>query len=359
MNAPLTRTDPVPSSLRMAGGPAGTPTWSATRLLAPVRICAVIASLLVGVRPAGAQRLEGVRVLDANGQIDFWLPARRRPDTDHTNGASVEMVFDGAIVWGGLVPSRPTPCSVVQSEADHCVTTELRVGQDIYTPPWSTRQSAPQPGARPYAGWLYVAGTARTSTTAQSDALTLELGATGSPSLAEKVQTTWHSLIGYPRPLGWAHQIPFEPGLLLAYERQQEILRASIANVPVLSIVPHGRVSVGNVLTGASAGLSGRMGYGVTTPWSTGARAARQPIELFVESGVREDFVAYDLFLDRGTTRPARHVQKRPWVTQYEFGGGVRWRNAELEYRGITRGQDYTTGRRTQPLGLLVLGLRW
>jgi hypothetical protein len=76
-------------------------------------------------------------------------------------------------------------------------------------------------------------------------------------------------------------------------------------------------------------------------------------------SGIRENLVAYDLFLDSGTRDPTRRVTKRPLNTQYEFGLGTRWRPIELEYRAITRTQDYTTGRAVQPFGTVVLGLRF
>ena len=313
-----------------------------------------------------AQTLEAIRLQDGNGQFAFWMPEPRRPDYNLTNRARLDLAFDGAPAWGRFFGARPVPCgSLAYSPSNEspdagrrCATTEFQAGQDIYTPPASAVTSIPQPGQRPYAGWLFVSGTARLANRTRSDALTIVMGVTGDPSLAEKIQTAWHTLIGYARPLGWAHQIPFQPGVMVGYEHQQEVLRAAVGGVPVLSIVPLVAASVGNVFTGLSAGVEGQAGYNVRPGWTSDRRGAADAPELYVLSGVREDLVLYDLFLDSGSRTPAHHVTKRPLVMQYEFGGGARWRLVELEYRATTRLQEYTTGRAVQPFGTLIAGVR-
>jgi hypothetical protein len=356
---------------RVAGRPLLRPVtprpWRCSR--ARILVAGIGLSIAPGLGGPGlaAQTVEAIRIEDGNGQFAFWLPEPRRPDHDLTNRASVALVFDGSMLWRHLLGSRPIGCAALTYSAStgspdanrRCSATEVYLGQDMYTPPASATTSMPQPGQRPYAGWLFVSGTARLANRTQSDAVTLEMGVTGDPSLAEKVQTAWHTLIGYPRPLGWAHQIPFQAGVLVGYEHRQEVLRATVGDVPVLSVVPVVGATAGNVLTGLSAGVDAHLGYGVRPPWASEVGGAARSPELYLLSGIRENLVAYDLFLDSGTRDPTRRVTKRPLNTQYEFGLGARWRPIELEYRAITRTQDYTTGRTVQPSGTLVLGLRF
>jgi hypothetical protein len=306
---------------------------------------------------ARAQQVTDVRVRDANGQFDLWIPTPKRPDDNYTNGAQLFIGVDGALLWGRLFARHSPACARATDGADRrCASSEIRFGQDMYTPRSALTATEPVPGERPYAGWLYLAETGRLATARRSDAVTLELGVTGRPSLAEAIQTNWHSLIGYPRALGWTHQIPFEPGILVAYEHRQEVWRVRVGDVPIVSLVPAGNVSVGNVLTGASVGMDARVGYAATTPWTSSERRHRKPVALYALAGAREDWIAYNLFLDHSTTDPAVHVDKRSWVTQYDVGAGARLWMLELEFRGITRTREYATDRPTEPYAVISVG---
>ena len=288
--------------------------------------------------------------------ISGSLPIRRQ-DTELTNSAALLLDFDGAPLWKGLYPSVPS-CAASGS-GQRCSTTEFRLGQDMYTPSASIWSPQPEPGQRPYAGWLYVGGTGRVASPTVSDAVTLEVGVTGGPSLAQQIQTAWHALIHYPQPLGWSHQIPFQPGILVAADHQREVLRATIGGVPVMSFVPDVAASVGNVLTGASAGAEARFGYGVSTPWSVGIRAPSTPFEVYGLASLHENLVIEELFLDEPSSHPDQRVVKEPFVTQYEIGGGVRIHALRLEYRGITRTREYLTGPPQRGYGLLTVGMRF
>jgi hypothetical protein len=229
----------------------------------------------------------------------------------------------------------------------------------MYTPSASIWTARPVPGQRPYAGWLYLSGTGRVASPVVSDAVTVEVGVTGVPSLAEQVQTSWHALIHYPPALGWSHQIPFQIGALVTAEHQREVLQARIDGTPVVSFVPAVSVSLGNVLTGASAGAEARLGYGVSTPWSTASGAWSRPFEVYGLAGIRENLVITELFLDQETTSPDWRVEKVPFVTQYELGGGVRFHALRLEFRGVTRSREYLTGPPQRSYGLLTLGIEF
>ncbi len=324
----------------------------AARSLISVLMAALAIPTMHGL---GAQIVDDVRISEGNAQLDFWLPARRRPDTELTNSASLEVVTDGAPLLGWWL--RSSACAAV-SASQPCATTEYELGQEMFTPAGATKVARPEPGARPYAGWLYASATTRVSTSTSSEALTLEAGVTGNPSLAGQIQTAWHSLIGYPRALGWSHQIPFQPGMLISGERSLEALHVSIDGVQVLSLVPRAAASVGNVLTGAQFGAEGRFGYGVATPWSSSVHTRGRDIQIYGLAAAREDLVAYELFLDGSTIGPALHVEKEPTVFQYEFGVGAQLGSVEVEYRAITRRREYTTGPPQHAYSILSVGIR-
>ena len=302
-----------------------------------------------------AQSILEVRAEDSNGQFDFWVPFARRPDDEYTNGARLSVLFAGAPFWGH-------PCSAARAGdargAAACTTTELAIGQDIYTPANAFDSPFPAPGERPYAGWLYSSATAQRNTTTASDGVTTDLGVTGPPSLAEHIQNTVHRVFGFSPTLGWAHQIPTQLGARLAYQHDQQIVRVIVGSVPVFTVTPYATGSVGNVLTGATAGVEGRAGYGVTAPWSAAIPGRARKVEIYALSGIREDWILHEMVLDEPTVDPSFAVAKIPWVTQYEVGGGVRWWAFEAEYRVFRRGREYTTGPAGRTYGELSAGVR-
>lgn len=321
-------------------------------------VAALIISVIAG--RVGAQEVREVRISDANGQFALWIDTPKRPDDNYTNGAQLFVSLASAPLWHGIVARHTPVCGTPADSAGHaCASTDFRFGQDIYTPHTALMQTGdPIVGQRPYAGWLYLAGTGRVATPRRSNAVTLEAGVTGPPSLGQAIQTAWHGAIGFPAPLGWSHQIPFEPGILLGYAHEQEIVQVRADDVPILSLVPYGAVSAGNVLTGATVGVDSRIGYAVTTPWAGGDPRHPGRVQVYLVAGAREDWVGYNLFLDHSTTNPALHVDKRPWVTQFDFGVGARFWKLEAELLGIDRAREYATGPATEPYAIVSVGWR-
>ena len=121
---------------------------------------ALAATLAAHPSTLAAQQLQAFAIQEDNGQLDFWLPPPRRPDTELTNSAALLLDFDGAPLWKWLYPSVPS-CTASAAPGQRCSTTEFRLGQDIYTPASSIRSPNPLPGQRPYAGWLYLSGAGR------------------------------------------------------------------------------------------------------------------------------------------------------------------------------------------------------
>ncbi|MGX1023892.1 lipid A-modifier LpxR family protein [Psychroflexus sp. MBR-150] len=93
------------------------------------------------------------------------------------------------------------------------------IGQNIYTP---NKKSLPDTARfdRPFAGWLFLKTEFTHSTANDIWSLQLEMGLTGSQSLADKVQRNYHELIGEQLP-SWHLQIPndFHSNLGVQYQK--------------------------------------------------------------------------------------------------------------------------------------------
>ena len=228
----------------------------------------------------------------------------------------------------------------------------FEVGQRIYTP---RRDAAePLPGERPYAGWLSASASVEETRPGRFRSLGVELGVTGPPSLAEPVQTGLHRLAGYRPPLGWAHQIPFEPGIVLRYREA----RAWTARGDrfAASISPRWGAAAGNVWTGADAGVRVAAGWRALPDRPTSDENADRP-GVYLFSGVRQEWVLRNLFLDGSTFRDSHHVDKRPFVPEAEIGVGTRIRRVEVQYRAVFRGREYRTQDEPHRYGSITLSL--
>jgi hypothetical protein len=273
--------------------------------------------------PAAAQ----VRLTVDN---DLFGPHRigyKAPDWEYTAGTRLSWTSAGKRWWAA-------PLGIAAADSAR-LRTRWEVGQEIYTPRHDSPQ--PLPGERPYAGWLYAAVTAEVARPHLVRHATLQLGVTGPPSLAQPVQTEIHKLGGFQAPEGWAHQLAFEPGVVLRYGETRtvsgEVLGAAA------EIGPEWEAALGNVLTGARAGLRGRLAHrGV-----------------YALGGVREEWVAHSLFLDGSTFRAGPQVEKRPFVAQAELGAGVRVRHFGLEYGAVFRGREYETQESPHSWGTISL----
>ena len=111
----------------------------------------------------------------------------------------------------------------------------------------------------------------------------------------------------------------------------------------LFALAPEWGGDAGTAHVGAHAGLSARAGWAVPHPWSSEADRGAGPASVYAIGRVRENAVARDLFLDGSTFARSVRVERRPFVWEYEVGGGVRYRPFSLEYRVLTRGREYRT----------------
>lgn len=289
--------------------------------------------------PAAAQVRELRLTLD-NDAYDFWQPISSRPDEDYTNGVHLSVEVAGAPLWAKLA-RHAARCTAAVSADSACTATTLSFGQKIFTP--EVDGAAPVMGERPYAGWLYLSGTASVQSAARQRSVGIEMGVTGRPSLAGAVHTEWHRMLGIVPPEGWDHQLGFEPAFRVMYDESVLLADVRSAGTRVLALAPEWGADAGTAHVGAHAGLLARAGWAVPHPWSAAADRTLRPVSVYAMGRVRQDAVARDLFLDGNTFANSIRVERRPLVWEYELGGGIRYRAVTLEYRALTRGREYET----------------
>jgi lipid A 3-O-deacylase len=333
----------------------------ATARDAMIAVRALVAALGVSIAlapiPAHAQAVPGTQVSGDNDALDVWLPAKQRPDGEYTNGLRISISRSTAPLWGRLVRSA-APCSGHESAVQRCLTTELAIAQQMYTPePLSHRNvdssgahtivSAPIPGDRAFAGWLHADVTGNIISEKRLTSFALVAGVTGTASGAAAVQKGFHHLISQVDPPGWRYQLGFRPAANLSYT---DHLRASLTGSDgrdFADVVPSWSAQLGSARTSAYGDVVARLGYHLAHPWSPAARArsGARDFGIWRYAGVRESLVAYDQLLDRSYVRndSSFSVQRIPWVNSYQFGIAVRRRSLTIAFGGTHDGKEYET----------------
>ena len=155
------------------------------------------------------------------------------------------------------------------------------------------------------------------------------------------MQNGAHRLLSSEPQRGWAHQLGFEPGILLRYREGYPVQRP-VRGLGAARLVPRWSVSLGNVRTAADAGASLRIG-----------RAAG----VYAEAAAREEWVARDLFLDGNTFRGNSSARKLSRVAEGQLAIGYRARAWAAEYRATLRTREYRAQPDAHPYGSLTLTL--
>jgi hypothetical protein len=320
-------------------------------------IVALVMSLAILASPVHAQAVPGTQVTGENDALDVWLSQKDRPDGEYTNGLRVSLSRSTAPLWGRMMRSA-APCSGHESATQRCLTTELAIAQQMYTPePLSHRSvdssgahsvvSAPIPGDRAFAGWLHADVAGNIISGKRLTSFAIVLGITGAESGAAAVQRGFHHLISQVDPPGWRYQLGFRPAANLSYT---DHLRAALSGSDgrdIADVIPSWSAQLGNARTSAYGDISARLGYHLAHPWSPAARAraGARDFGIWVFAGMRESLVAYDQLLDRRYVKndSTFSVSRIPWVNSYQFGIAMRRHSLMISFGGTHDGKEYRT----------------
>jgi lipid A 3-O-deacylase len=284
-----------------------------------------------------------------NDAFDFWMLPWNRPDDEYTSG--VHITYDGgdAPWWARRFLGGDDGCP---PHSQNCRTGRAELGQDIYTRDATLSDPRVIERSRPSAGWLYLAQTARALKERRSDELTLTLGVTGPPSLAQFTQRLAHSAAPtFNRPTDWSRQIEFEPGAIARYEHSERLVAAD--GTFGLDVVPRAAASVGNVITSGELGMQIRTGWHLPHPWLTPTDAA----SVALVAGISGEAVARNIFLDGNTFQTGPRVGHEPFVGSGEIGLQLRYHVLSLTYRAVSDSRAYTGGPQWHPWASIVAGV--
>lgn len=195
------------------------------------------------------------------------------------------------------------------------------------------------PDDRPYAGWLNASMSLFSIGPSTLERFRLSLGIVGPSSLAEEVQKEAHRLSDSHQPVGWETQLPDEPTLQLAYDRQWRIETHVADNGVVTEFGPGAGITVGNAFTGVEAGGFLRVGRNLPVDFGpqrlrsmSGGSGFFEPTAgfgWFVFTGVTARYTPHNIFLDGSLFQDSPSVSRAPWLGQGWLGFAC--------YHGATR----------------------
>lgn len=264
-----------------------------------MRPSVALALLLLAAAPSQAQ-VDGPSRVTLTWDNDVLAGT----DRHYTNGLRVELS-------GRLDPSV-LPSWLAGDEAAW----GLAFGQRMYTPA-RLDEGELVADDRPYAGWSYLAlsVTRCVEVLGWEDRLELSLGVVGPASGAEATQALTHDLFGSQAPRGWRHQLRDEPTLSLSYRASAQLTRGEVGGLGY-DVRPTLGVSLGNVSTFASLGVTARVGIGVP-----GGDGDRHPVRLYLTASAEVRLVGHDIFLDGSLLRRGDHrVEKERVVADMSLG---------------------------------------
>ena len=244
----------------------------------------------------------------------------------------------------------------------------LGVGQAIYTPV-NLNWSEPDPRDRPYAGWLYLAGSLYAETHRDEGALRdralvrfeLSLGVVGPASGASEMQRAWHQLVGAPRPRGWRNQLQNEAAVMFTWEYLRRFGRR-LGRYLELDVTPAAGLSLGNVFSQATVGMTIRVGHDMAGDWGPERGFFEAPgsgFSWYLFAGTELRGVAHDVFLDGNTYVDGPRVDKRPFVADARFGLAVCLSRVRLTYTMVLRSPQFSGQRQLDDFGALGLTAGW
>ncbi|WP_332875547.1 lipid A deacylase LpxR family protein [Sideroxyarcus emersonii] len=308
-------------------------------------ILTVSLAIIFTAPPAIASETTKTSVLTLMVENDLFYHS----DRDYTNGIALvwgpspEPTPDWAVTMARLVPWFPK-----EGEVGHGYT----IGQNMYTPRDITVANPPL-NDRPYGGWLYGSMGMGTETGRQLDLVTLTLGVVGPASQAEQAQKAVHKIVGSPQPQGWNTQLKNELGILLTYQRSWRALADSTLDGLAIDLTPDAGFALGNVYTYASAGLTLRYGKNLTmdygppriqpSPLGTGYFATKENFTWYLFTGFEMRAVARNIFLDGNTFQSSRSVEKKPFVSDFQWGVVTVWNGVHLTYTHVVRTREFKT----------------
>ena len=293
------------------------------RILTRHGLVVALLGALLGAQPAFAT-VEMLYDNDTNGMV----PGPSETDRNYTFGVHAAWYGEPGVMprWTERLAQR-----LGGTGPDAVRRLSFSAGQELYTPDGlSIRHRILND--RPYAAWLFVGATLSNFDERHARSLDVRAGMIGPAAQGQQVQTWWHRREHIRLPRGWAYQLANEPGLRVTLdERWRPYGRQRFAD-----IVPHVRLTAGNVLTEAAAGMTLRVGLPIANDFGPGAPSGPEGyvrgLRLSGFARAEGRAVARDIFLDGNTFQNSMRVHRVPLVGETQLGLELRHGSMGMRY---------------------------
>ncbi len=286
-------------------------------------------------------------------------------DRNYSNGIRIERVSPANKVTPALdwVANR-----IPYLDLDR---TELRQGfalaHTIYTPEDITLVD-PDPEDRPYAGWLYFAGTVVATTDDIQDVLQVNLGIVGPSASGKFVQENWHDLIDAVEPRGWESQLKDEPGIEIIAQRTKRFDGPDLPFNLNSELAVHGGAALGNVRTYAMTGATARIGWDLSADFGpprirpalagAGVFDPNQSWGGYLFAGFEGRVVGRDIFLDGNLWRDGPRVSgRRDLVGDMQAGIAMNFGEVQLAFTYVHRTEEFVAQDGPQRFGAVSISI--
>ena len=298
----------------------------------------IAASLLVGTPAAAAQRPIVIEI--DNDALNVGVLGEPS-DGEYSHGMRLFLPVGGRSPMGRWLFSGVPVCGDAEA-LEACQDWTIVLGHQIYTPGTNYKRFWPE--RRPFAGWLGASMHTGVHTARLDHQLTLAIGVTGTPSLAEPVQRWFHNMLGEGTSRGWSGQLGSEPTIGIAYRGALRPAQLRIGTSSNVRVRPTWCAGVGTVRTEVGAGLEGAIefGSGGAEAWP-GIEGTRPIAPVYLLGGISGRMVAGDLFLDGGFFHQGPSVGHEPFVYVAEVGAGIQLQGRRIEWRVINTSRLYDT----------------
>ena len=245
-------------------------------------------------------------------------------------------------------------------------------GQNLYTPD-DISSSIQDPNDRPWAAFMYISIGLATQTDKHIDELEATIGVVGPGAIGRQVQTFVHrSITSSPIPRGWGNQLENEPGVVLSWRRRWPTKFLEFENEKLrFSMGPQGGISLGNVYTYGSGGISFQLSSKQSKLSDTPLRVrpalpGTGYYELFdggwgwsLFGGIEGRAVARNIFLDGSTFVSSHNVTKKPVVADFNIGIAFKLWRVRMSYTLVHRTKEFKTQDRSDLFGASSLSYRY
>jgi hypothetical protein len=321
------------------------------------------ASSFTQIVPVAGSISESERIFTFSGENDSLT---RSGDRFYTNGIRLSWfkLKDDPPAWARAIAEH-----VPMFDATKPIAVQYSLGQNMYTPS-VINVFGPQPGDRPYAGYLYGSVGLTEGDAKEANDLEMSLGVVGPLSFAEQTQVAFHHLIHVHPPKGWDNQLHNEPALSLAWQRRWPTFWEMPLFGSKLTFMPHVGLTGGNVYDFAAAGgtlrwtsdadvvLDNPVRVRPGLPGTNYFSSHDHPVYT-VFAGAEERAVARNIFLDGNTFGDSAHVDKRNFVSDLQAGVGLIWGRYELAYTTVYRSKEFFGQNRGELFGGLNFSVKY